>query len=418
MRLFLKITLLYLSISLMVFVAGGAITFQVIKREIDKEQQRFLRERLRWAEKMIAHRHLSKPFHHDKIIIDPIEGEAQETKIVYSDTLVMHVALLRMEPHIKLDVVREVDGRFYKISIYDLIVEEDDIAEGVQESLIKVFIILAIVVLVLGSAASYYIFKPFNSALSKIRGFNLKSHQAIGYEKSNTREFDNLNKFVSEMTQKVVDDYEALKEFSENASHEMQTPLAIANGKLELLLGSENLTDEQVELLSSAQSSVQRLSKLNKALSLLTKIENKEFENKEQVNLQVLISQLIFDFKELMELKSIEISADLAEGVKVYMDPTLAAVLVNNLFQNAIRHNYVNGFIKVNLTNNELVISNSGEPLTMPAEHMFERFRKNNQSKDSIGLGLAIVSKICEINYFSVKYTQEGGRHIVSVKFK
>ena len=396
---------------------GSAITYQVIKREIDFEQQRFLKERLDWAERFIERKHLKKTFSHDKISIIPLEGEVKESEIEFSDTVVMHSTLQRLEPHIKLDVVKKVGDSFFKISIYDLIVEEDDIADGVQESLIKVFLLLTVVVLVLSAVASYYIFKPFNLTLQKIKGFNVKGNKAIAYEKSGTKEFDNLNMFLSEMTDKSRKDYQALKEFSENASHEMQTPLAIANGKLELLMESENLTDEQVVLVSSAQNSIQRLSKLSSALSLLTKIENKEFENIEEVDLSDLLNQLLFDFKELMELKSIESSAMIDEGVKISIDPVLAAILVNNLFQNAIRHNYENGYLKIKLTNRKLTIVNTGEPLLSPPEAMFERFRKNNQSRESIGLGLAIVNKICEVNQLNLLYEFKDGEHIISVKF-
>ncbi|UII20142.1 type IX secretion system histidine kinase PorY [Fulvivirga ligni] len=417
MRLIYKITLLYLFISLLVFLLGSAITYQVIKREIDFEQQRFLKDRLTWAERFIVRKNLKKTFSHDKITIIPLEGEVKESEIAFSDTIVMHSTLQRLEPHIKLDVIRKVGDGFYKISIYDLIVEEDDIADGVQESLIKVFLLLTVVVLVLSAVASYYIFKPFNLTLQKIKGFNIKGNKPIAYEKSGTKEFDNLNMFLSEMTDKSRKDYQALKEFSENASHEMQTPLAIANGKLELLMESENLTDEQVVLVYSAQSSIQRLSKLSSALSLLTKIENKEFENIEEVDLSDLLNQLLFDFKELMELKSIESSAMIDEGVKISIDPVLAAILVNNLFQNAIRHNYENGYLKIKLTNRKLTIVNTGEPLLSPPEAMFERFRKNNQSRESIGLGLAIVHKICEVNQLGLLYEFKDGEHIVSVKF-
>ena len=417
MKLISKITLLYLLISLVVFLLGGMITHQVIMREVVYEEQRFLKERLNFAIKMIERRKLDRPFERDKIKIIPLGAGAQETDIVFSDTVVMHSSLQRMEPHNKLDVVKKVGEQYYKITLYDLIVEEDDISEGVNEALFKVYLLLLVVVLILSWVASVFLLKPFNVTLEHIKNFSLRKNDRIKYKKSNTREFDKLNKFIEEMTEKIQTDYQSLKEFTENASHEMQTPLSIANGKLELLLESDNLTDEQVALIISAQGSVQRLSRMGKALSLLTKIENKEFENTGEINISELLSKLLFDFKELADLKSIKVEADLQENVKVSMDSTLAAIMITNLMQNAIRHNYEKGRIKVELTAQTLSISNTGGVLKSDPGSLFERFKKDNQSKESIGLGLSIVKKICEVNSFGITYHYQDETHKIEVIF-
>lgn len=386
-------------------------------REVVFEEQRFLKERLNSAMRMIEHRNLNKPFERDKIRIIPLGTTGEETDITFSDTLVMHSALQRIEPHNKLDVVKKVGDQYYSITLYDLIIEEDDISDGVNESLIKMYLLLTAVVLGLSWIASMFILKPFNITLEQIRNFSLRKDDRIIYRKSYTREFDKLNKFIEEMTEKVQVDYQSLKEFTENASHEMQTPLSIANGKLELLLESENLTDEQVLLIVSAQGSIQRLSRMGKALSLLTKIENKEFESIEKVNMSELLSKLLFDFKELTDLKSIKVKSDIQEDVYLQMDPTLAAILITNLMQNAIRHNYEAGKIKIKLTDKAFSISNTGGQLKSDPASLFERFKKDNQSKESIGLGLSIVKKICEINGFEITYKHEVEEHQIEVAF-
>lgn len=417
MKLIFKITLLYLLISLIVFLLGGIITYHVIKREITFEEQRFLDERLTSVIRMIERRHLSRPFEHDKISIIPLGTQGHETPVQFSDTLVMHSTLQRIEPHNKLDVVKKVGDQYYKISLYDLIVEEDDIYDGVSEALVKMYVLLTVVVLILSWVASLFLLKPFNATLGRIRNFSLKKNEPISYKKTNTREFDKLNMFIEEMTDKVQSDYQSLKEFTENASHEMQTPLSIANGKLELLLESDNLSDEQVSLIVSAQESVQRLSKMNRALSLLTKIENKEFENANEIDFSEILSKLIFDFKELTDLKSIQVETSVLSGVKVKMDATLAAILITNLMQNAIRHNFESGNIRISLDHKVFKVSNTGDPLKADPEMMFERFKKDNQSKDSIGLGLAIVKKICEVNGFAISYRYGDGYHQIEIIF-
>ena len=136
MRLILKFTLLFLLISLGVFFLGGVITYQVVKEEIDEEQERFLKERLEYVTRMIERREPTENFIRDKIQIYPLLKAGEETEIQYSDTIVMHSTLERLEPHIKLDVTREVKGKLYRISIHDLIVEEDDIVESIKESFV------------------------------------------------------------------------------------------------------------------------------------------------------------------------------------------------------------------------------------------------------------------------------------------
>lgn len=419
MKLVYKITLLYLLISLIVFVIGYTITYEVIKREIDFEQRRFLRERLSSVEKMIERRGLHRRFERDKILILPLDSGyvPVDTTFVYSDTLVMHQSLQRMEPHIKLEVNKKIGDRYYSISLYDIIIEEDDIEEGVRESLIKLYILLIVMVLLLAAIASYFLLKPFNKTLYKIKTLNVRDPEPVHFEHTNTKEFQKLNDFLSEMTQKMKRDYRALKEFTENASHEMQTPIAVATGKLELLLSDEKLDNEQTALVNSAQDSIRRLSKLGNALSLLTKIDNREFENIEDVNLSSLLEQLIFDFKELIELKKLALKKSIVENVQVKMDATLAAIICTNLLQNAIRHNYFGGEIFVSLSDEKLIIQNTGNDMVIDPEQMFARFNKDQQNKESLGLGLAIVKKICEINNFTIEYALEDKKHTFTILF-
>ena len=208
MRLILKFTLLFLLISLGVFFLGGVITYQVVKEEIDEEQERFLKERLEYVTRMIERRQPTENFIRDKIQIYPLLNAGEETEIQYSDTIVMHSTLERLEPHIKLDVTREVKGKLYRISIYDLIVEEDDIVESVKESMIKFYLLLTVIMLMVGGVASMYLFRPFNGTLERIKSFRLDQQQPIKLKKSSTIEFNKLNGFLEEMTGKIQKDYQ------------------------------------------------------------------------------------------------------------------------------------------------------------------------------------------------------------------
>jgi signal transduction histidine kinase len=219
------------------------------------------------------------------------------------------------------------------------------------------------------------------------------------------------------MILKIQSDYRNLKEFSENASHEMQTPLAVAKGKLELLLQSKNTDEEELSLINSAYNSIDHLSKMGRSLGLLTKIENNEFTDLQEVDLSKIVKGTLFDFQELLELKGLKIQQDIDDDVKVSSDPILIQILIGNLFQNAVRHNISGGEIRLKLTERSFVISNTGKELNNPSEELFERFKKDNQSEETIGLGLSIVKKICEINNYEISYEFKDHLHTLKVSF-
>ncbi|MEQ8472466.1 MAG: HAMP domain-containing sensor histidine kinase [Marinoscillum sp.] len=418
MKLIIKITFLFMLISSVVFLIGAMFTYNAMSREITLEEQYFLEERLQSVIGYLDRKMPDQVIARDKMIITPMDSTVEETSPVFSDTLVTHVTLQRIEPHSKLDVIKKVNGRPYKIMLFDLVVEEDDIKDAVQESMIKTYLLLLVLTLLLSIIASYFVFHPFQRTLSIIKKFSIKDEKLAEFPASSTSEFKKLNAFISEMMAKAKRDYHALKEFSENASHEIQTPLSIAQGKLELLMeSSTDFTEEQMELISSAIYALKRLSKLGNSLSLLTKIENKEFSDFSPVDMTKLVSRLLFDFKELIELKELKLSSEVAPDVSLFGNQVLLELLVTNLLNNAVRHNHVGGEISVNLDKQQLTVCNSGTPLKGTSEDMFRRFKKGTDNPDSSGLGLSIVKRICEEHDFLVNYTFNAEQHCFTVRW-
>lgn len=407
----------YILITTIVFLIGGVIAFQIMNREVQNEQKWYLGERMPSIIKYLERRQPENNVIRDKMIIMPLLDSVPELNPVYSDTMVMHTTLQRMEPHMKLEAVKNIKGRSYRIILYDLVVESDDIEDVVQESMIKIFALLLVLTLILGSIGSYFVFRPFRNTLLAIRGFSLKSLNPIVLPKSSTTEFKRLNKFILEMTEKVQRDYLSLKEFSENASHEMQTPLAIAQGKLEILLGDEKLSEEQLELINSAQDAIKRVSKLGRSLSLLTKIENKEFSDFKAINISKLLDQQLYDFNELIGLKSLKLETKITNDVFVRGNQVLFEILITNLLNNSIRHNIKRGFINIVLSSKEFIIENSGKPLKGKAVDYFERFKKDNADPGSSGLGLSIIKTICDEMDLEIQYENHGERHKTTLRF-
>jgi signal transduction histidine kinase len=420
MKLLVKTSLYYLILTLAVFGVGGLITYDVFHDEVERELDRYLLRELWKVEAAMENGIPASSLINENIQICMKEGEGiGETPPVFLDTIVFHPYLKRMEPNRKVTATKQVGSQFYHISLFDVIVETDDIYDGVVRSLTRIFALLAAVVTLFSVIFSRRLLLPFEDTLQKIQAFRIRDPHPIHFSRTRTREFTDLNKFISQMTEKVRLDYLNLKEFNENASHEMQTPLAIAKGKLELLLEANDLNADQAQLIGSAYSAINKLSRLGRSLSLLSKIQNWEFADTKELPLSEHIESTLIDFKELIEMKNLSLNTDIMPKVWVNMDPELADMLLTNLVQNAIRHNYEGGQIYVSLDPDTLLISNTGPAPSIPPEQFFERFKKSNQSNESIGLGLAIVKKICEVNKFEISYKYTTGQmHEIRVVFQ
>ena len=419
MRLLLKVTLYYLVITLFVFGIGGIISFNIFQKRIQIETDRYLISRLWSLESSIENGESPSAFISTKLSIKEIADSFEETRYSFRDTLAQHPnpRIHKLETHRKLKVIRKIAGKTYQIEIFDVIVESDDIFSGVFQSQTRLFIILGVALVVFSFLVSSWLLRPFNVTIQAIKNFRLNDVVEPNLGKTNTKEFKELNQILSRMIRKSKTDYKSLKEFSENASHEMQTPLAVAKGKIELLMQSKNLDEEQLLLINSTYESINHLSKMSRSLSLLTKIENNEFTDLQEINLSEKINQSIFDFQELLELKEIKFDREVEENVIVQSDPVLIQILISNLFQNAIRHNITKGHIFVKLTKEKLTISNAGLPLSTPSDSLFKRFKKDNQSGGTIGLGLAIVKKICDVNNYEISYFYKNDEHVLKVLF-
>lgn len=418
MRLITKATLLYLFIMSLVFSLGGMVTYKMVMKAVARETDYSLAQNMYLLEDAIRAGKPLNALQSSKTSITKVNSfGASDTLYHFSDTLAMHPYWKRPEPHRKLTITRKIDTAYYRFSMFDIFLETDDVSNGVISVMTRLFFGLGLVLLLCSFLISSWLFQPFQKTLQKIKNFNLKNDEAFSFEKTTTKEFKQLNGFISQMTDKARRDYISLKEFSENAAHEMQTPIAVAKGKLELLLESPNLQEEQLPLIQSAQAALSKLSRLGQSLSLLTKIENNEFTGKETTNFSEVVEQSVMIFKDICDLKGLPLTSDIERGISLPMNAAIADILVSNLLKNAVRYNLKDGWVKVHLDKKRLIVENPGLPPTIPTNQLFERFRKSNQSGASLGLGLAIVKKICDVNQLKVEYVFQENVHRLIVKF-
>lgn len=259
------------------------------------------------------------------------------------------------------------------------------------------------------------LWRPFYQTLEGLRGFNLSSHDKLSYAPTSIREFRSLQQTVEQMTGQIRKDYEMLKAFADNASHEMQTPLAIINSKLDLMIQDQGLGEQHLRQLQAMYDAVSRLRQLNQSLLLLTKIENHQFGQPVPVVIELLIEKKLAQLEDLIKARHIAVTADL-QPCQLQMNPYLSDILLGNLLVNAIRHNYDNGSIQICLQQDMLLVRNTGAPLSFDPATIFDRFTKNAQSEGT-GLGLAIVRQICDNYKFPLAYFNEKGWHTIRIDF-
>lgn len=281
--------------------------------------------------------------------------------------------------------------------------------------MLGLFVLIVFILFILNRWLSSSIWLPFYKTLKQLKVFKIGQKGDANFGYSNIYEFDELNKSLNTMIHKIQSDFYNLKEFTENASHEIQTPIAIIKSKLESILQDKTLSNQRYQQVQSAYKSVSRLSKLNEALLLLSKIENQQFPNEIEINLCLLIKQRLAFIEEMIEFKQIEIIYNTGTPMLIKMNPYLAEILINNLLGNAIKHNIENGRIIVTSSQKQLIISNTGQPLTIAPEKLFQRFVKYNTTNKSTGLGLAIAFQICLNSHLSLHYTYQNGLHNIII---
>ena len=232
----------------------------------------------------------------------------------------------------------------------------------------------------------------------------------VPVKRSKIDEFESLNEVITSLIEQVKKDFENLKEFNENISHEIQTPLAIIRNKVVLLMESKNLNDKELNLIGAVYQETNKLSKIGKSLTLISRIENQEFKRRDRVEVHTLIENILRNMEEIIRFKSLRVKTGL-NPVMIECDHILADILFTNLIKNAVQHNVPGGFISMSLRDGVFEITNSAAVGTLPSERMFRRFQKGSTAQDSLGLGLAINQKICEIYGFQLQHRQDEGTH-------
>ncbi|WP_103866394.1 HAMP domain-containing sensor histidine kinase [Aquimarina sp. I32.4] len=311
----------------------------------------------------------------------------------------------------------QVKGDYYKITISKSLLSSRDLVQGVTEIVSLITFLFFITMLLLNNAISKKIWKPFYHTIAIIKNLNIVKPQPLLFRKTKIIEFKELNSTIEIMSIQMVKDYINLKEYIENTSHEIQTPIAIIKNKIEILMQDKNLLENQLTTLNQIHEYAGRISKLKENLSLLSKIDNNQFINTIEIPITDYLKQRIDDVKELIIIKNINTTLHLKKKPVIKMNETLAYLLFSNLLSNAIKHNTNKGKIVIEIADDFLSIKNTGEPLDVNPDELFGRFKKSGNRPDSTGLGLSLVHSIASYYNFSISYTNKNIWHTIVLRF-
>ncbi len=418
MKLLARTNRYYILFSIITFaiVTGSfyVVVEYLIYKEVDerlvverKDFEHFIETRGYWDE--------SCYFVEDKINLKAVSNDLSRAPY-FHDTLLYNRYSNQPVPFREYRFINKLGDKSYEVSIRKSLIESNQLLQFTTTVMLVALSVGLLLLYWFQVTISQKIWRPFYDTLSKAKTFDVNEGKGLTLPNEDIHEFTELNTSLTKMTTKIADDYRNLKEFTENASHEIQTPLALINSRVEGLIQAKGMSDETMHWIQDIHESTMRLSRLNQALLLLAKIENGQFHEKEEVNLSAMVENRLTEMEEIFSHKTIAVENHSTGPFTIGMHPVLAEVLVTNLLSNAVRHNLPqNGRLIIHSSPDQLVISNTGPALTVPPNELFERFKKQDHSSGSLGLGLAIVKKICTVYKLDIIYELNNRFHTMNI---
>ena len=419
MRLLTKTTLYFLIAMVLLLAAGGFYLFRQFSKELDHQtDQELIIDEIQWIRYLETQADNGTTFilRTPELLIFPVDLPVKEYPTI-TQTKGFSVKQDKEVSYRQLSHVVSIRGIPYQLTIRKSQEQKTVFIANVTRILLLVFAGMFVITLLINWLINQNIWKPFKRSLEKIRGAELQKMEAIHFEETNIKEFNELNASLNYMTGKIYNDYLNMKEFTEDAAHEMQTPLAVVQSKIELLLQDNNITDQQAENIMQASAALKRLSNLNQSLLLLAKIENNQYETQETISLNTVTKKYLQLFEEIIKDKQVTVDLSSTSDFTLPIHSLLADSLISNLVGNAVKYNYPGGRVTISANSNRFQISNTSRLPAIELQVLFKRFNKQkNGNEPSNGLGLAIVKKICDTHHLDISYLFDNGIHSFSIQ--
>ncbi|MCC8411201.1 HAMP domain-containing histidine kinase [Mucilaginibacter sp. UR6-1] len=411
MKLIVKTSLHYLWLSLSILLATGAIFYLVLRDNISSE----IREQLELQVDMIS-QEVEKGH---QVIFPLVELKELSAKTiapsVFKDTLIYDHLQDEHEGYYYLSETKIINNKPYNIKVMTTYIGWNEYLKTIS----LIFLGLTFLLVTAGIVVNYFISKniwrPFLNNLSILKEHSVQARTDLALEKSDIDEFEQLNAVLHEYADRNRKEYTGLQEFTENASHELQTPISIIRARLEGM-SQLPLTNEAVNYVSDAKQALDRLSKVNKGLLLLAKLTHDNFPDQQALPVSAILTGQIVQLEELFESRGLKLQQDI-QKISVKASPHLFDILIANFLSNILKHANREGFVAIVLDSDKLNFTNEGEPLPFAEKELFARFKKNHQPSAGVGLGLSIINQICLVHKWRVTYQYTGGRHNFTVWF-
>lgn len=343
------------------------------------------------------------------------EYAASYPKISYRDEMVYITAKGETEPaRILMTIFQKDDGGYMELVVYTPTIEKYDLQRAILGWIVFLYVLLLLMILAVNAWVFHRNMRPLYTLLKWLENYRLGSKREPLDESLRIVEFRKLNEAANLFSERSEQLYEQQKLFIGNASHEMQTPLAICRNRLEMLMEDDTLTEKQLSELMKTHRTLENLTRLNKSLLLLCKIENRQFTDVKPICLNELLLHYLDDYKEVYAYRCVQVNIHVEDCFLLEMSESLATVLLTNLLKNAFVHTEEGGTITLTFTASSFEIRNTGEA-PLDKDRIFERFYKEGKKEGSTGLGLALVDSICKAYRLHLSYRFEDGMHIFTI---
>ncbi len=414
MKLLTKNTIWFLLIMLPLLAAGGIYLYQEFDKELKKEMdEELVNDKIQWEIYFESIPDNSPIFGitTPEFSIRAANGPANAQPVLQTIMQYQEVEHKKV-PYRQLEQVISIRDKFYLLTIRKSLIEKDDLIKNIALVMALAFIGLLLFTILVNRLISRSIWQPFYQSLDKMEKLQLEQMHDLSFPDTTVTEFNRLNEVLLNATSRIYHDFVIMKELTEDAAHEMQTPLAIAQNRLELLLQDEALQPAQLQSIAQTHEALQRLSHLNHSLLFMAKIGNKQFVPAGKISIRAVLEKHLRLFEELIRDKELLVSTDISNDLLLLLHPLLADTLISNLLGNAIKYNYPKGQITIQLNEQLFSICNTSEYPPIPATQLFQRFKKNASNlANSNGLGLAIVKKIADTNNLKIYYLHKDHEH-------
>lgn len=412
MRLLSKLSYYYFWLSAFVLGITGVMLFLFLRHEVSKE----IEEQLELQTDMVAEeirmgRNVNFP------LVQITRGNVQLMKLprVFKDTLLYDRLQKESEGYYYFAESKKISNNYYRIKVMITYIGWNNYSR----TIIYIFMCIAVMLIILGTLVNYFIssriWKPFLINLKRMKGYSVSSKEALELARTDVKEFQEMNFVLADLAARGRREYNALKEFTENASHEIQTPLSILRTRLESI-SQLPVNDDLAKLLNDAKQAALRLNKVNKGLLLLAKLENDAFIDKQSILVHEVLQRNFDLMEDLFQTKALKVTLAI-QHKEVFVSSSLMEILISNLLSNALSYSPVKGSVSISLTDEYLEIGNEGSPLTFEESKLFTRFGKGSPGLSGNGLGLSIVKQICISYQWNIAYRYAENQHFFKISF-